>query len=237
MEDHPMTRVLALVEGSTEKAVINSLIAPYLGIRRVFVFARIVGKPGHKGGIRSFKSVLKELTALIKQEPESIITTFFDYYGLPSDWPGIQNFTGRKSNEIADTIETAISDVVIKQFDNSFNPKHFIPYIQMYELESLLFSGPEEMSETFGHPEFQETFEKIVKECGGCEEINDDPQSSPSKRIQTHYPSYIKGQSDLAHAPRIAKKIRINRIREACPHFNDWIARLEKVSNEGLILP
>jgi hypothetical protein len=230
-----MTRVLALVEGATEKAVFDSIIAPHLGMQGVFVYARIVGKPGHKGGIRSFKSVLRELTALIKQEPESIVTTFFDYYGLPGDWPGIRDFRGQKSNEIADTIETAIADVVIKQFNNSFNPKHFIPYIQMYELESLLFSEPEEMSETFGYPEFQEIFEKIVEDCGGCEEINDNPRSHPSKRIETLYPLYKKGQSDLTHAPRIAKKIKINPIREACPHFNKWLTQLERLSNEGLI--
>ncbi len=63
----------------------------------------------------------------------------------------------------------------------------------MYELEALLFSGPKEMAETFANPKLQGIFEQIIHNCGGCEEINDDPQNAPSKRIQSHYPSYKKG--------------------------------------------
>ena len=56
-------RVLVLVEGPTERAIIDSVFAPELGVKNVFLYPRVVGKPGHKGG-NNFAIVRKELTAL-----------------------------------------------------------------------------------------------------------------------------------------------------------------------------
>jgi len=44
-----MNRVITIVEGETEKQFIKKILAPYLGQKNVFITARLLGKPGHKG--------------------------------------------------------------------------------------------------------------------------------------------------------------------------------------------
>ncbi len=100
----------------------------------------------------------------------------------------------------------------------------------MYEVESLLFAGPVEMAKVFQRPGLAEEFTKIVSDCGGCELINNGPQTAPSKRIQKLYPRYKKGSSVNAHAWRIAQHIGIERIRKECPHFNEWLTKLEQLA-------
>lgn len=221
-----MSRVLMLVEGSTERAIVDRVFAPTLGLRGVYLYPRVVGKPGHKGGNR-FSSVRRELKALIRQEPDSIVTMFFDYYGLGEDWPGLMQSKGKSPLIIPGLIEPAIASAVVSDLGPKFNTDRFIPYIQIYEVESLLFSGPKEMARVFSRPDLQEPFEKIVGDCGGCEWIDDSPETAPSKRVQSLFPQYKKGSGVNAHAYRIAQHIGLEKIRSACPHFNEWISKLE----------
>lgn len=224
-----MSRILVLVEGQTERALIDRVINPFLSTQGSYLYPRIIGKPEHKGGVREFSVVLKELKNLLHQEPQSFITTFFDYYPLPNDWPGVIEAKSRPTKEIPAIIESSMADVVTKEFSSSFNPARFIPYIQMHELEALLFAGPKEMADAFGKLELETKFQQIVQDCGGCEKINDNYTTSPSHRIESLYPRYRKGATDLAHAPIIADRIGLERIRRSCPHFNEWIGKLENL--------
>lgn len=88
-----MSRVLVLVEGQTEFAVIQKVLVPYLVNKGIYIYPRIIGKPGHKGG-NKFEPAINDITMLIKQHPTSIVTTFFDYYGLSPDWPGVLQANG-----------------------------------------------------------------------------------------------------------------------------------------------
>jgi hypothetical protein len=235
-------RVLAIVEGHTECAVLKSTIAAHLGGLGVFLHPKIVGRPGHKGGVyRSFDSVAKEIITLFKQEPHAVVTTFFDFYAMPASWPGVAQAkeakqNGRPTAEIAHEVERAWAEAMSLQTANLEQPAHFIPYVQMHELEALLYAGPKEMAEAFTRPELEQNFAKIVEECGGCENINDRPQFAPSQRIEDIYPSYRKGRDKnkredrRPHAPIIVQKVGIQRLREACPHFNDWLRCLEELA-------
>lgn len=107
--------------------------------------------------------------------------------------------------------------------------RKFIPYIQLHEIESLLFAGPEKMAQVFEKSELTAKFEQIVRECGGCEYINNNPENAPSKRIQNLFPGYKKGSSVNAHAYRIAQRIGVSRMRAQCPHFDEWLAKLEQL--------
>jgi len=218
-----------LVEGSTERAMVEHVFAPALEVKGIYLYPRVVGKPGHKGG-NKFATVLRELKALLRQEPGSVVTMFFDYYGLPGDWPRLRDAKGRDPEHVPEILEPAIAEAVAQAIGDDFNPRRFIPYIQMHEVESLLFAGPAEMAEIFQRSDLESSFAEIVRTCGGCERINDGPQTAPSKRIQNLYPNYKKGRSVNAHAYRIAQHIGINRIREKCPHFNEWISKLEQLA-------
>ena len=86
------------------------------------------------------------------------------------------------------------------------------------------------MAEVFEDPSLKEIFERIVKDCGGCESINDGYETAPSKRIQKHFPKYRKGRSVYAHAFRIVKSIGVEKIRKECPKFNGWYSQLEQLN-------
>lgn len=224
-----MSRVLILVEGPTERAIVGQVFSPVLAVKGVYLYPRVVGEPGHKGG-NKFETVKRELRALLRQEPTSTVTMLFDYYGLPPDWPGLRKAKGKDPTEAPEIMEQAIADAVQADLDGSFNPGRFIPYIQMHEIEALLFAGPEEMAQVFGEPVLVAQFEKIVRDCGGCEKIDDSPNTAPSKRIQKLYPNYRKGSSVNAHAWQITQHIGLQRIRQKCPHFDKWLTKLEQLT-------
>ncbi len=56
------------------------------------------------------------------------------------------------------------------------------------------------------------------------EEIDDSPITAPSKRIEHIIPG--KYQKSF-HGPLIATRIGITAMRDACPHFNGWLTKLE----------
>lgn len=219
-----------MVEGPTEQAVVNRVFNPYLSPKGIYLYPRIVGKPGQKGGNR-FSVVFKELLALLKQEMRSVVTTMFDFYGLSGDWPG-----RKEAGETVDItrksthIESALMEKVKVTMGDDFNPARFIPYVQMHELEALLFADTSVMANSFEKPDLHKDFERIVQECGGCEEIDDNPHSAPSKRIEAICPSYKKGSSDIVHAYRILEKIGIEAVRQKCPHFHLWLEKLENLA-------
>ena len=224
-----MPRVYVVVEGQTERAVIQQVFAPSLADRGILLSPRIVGKPGKKGGDCRFERVLPEICNLILQENDTFVTTFFDYYALPNDWPG--RIKSRELNlylQKAETIESGLKNAVLDQFEK-LNPNRFIPYIQMYELEALLFADSKIMGDILNVD--GKLFQNILEEHGGlCETINDSKTTAPSKRIMSIVPSYKKGSSVNAHGWRILKQIGIQKIREQCLHFNDWIQKLERLS-------
>lgn len=58
------------------------------------------------------------------------------------------------------------------------------------------------------------------------EDINENPDPAPSKRLKQVFPSFKK----TLHGPTAAKRIGLDSIRARCPHFDSWIARLEELA-------
>ena len=87
--------------------------------------------------------------------------------------------TGLDTIDIARIVEKEWQIAISEKTSAIGRPVSFLPYVQMYELEALLFASPKHMAEGFLQPNLQTEFEKIVAECGGCEEINDRPQYAP----------------------------------------------------------
>jgi len=218
-----VSRVLALVEGYTERAFVSEVLAPELGRLGIDLRARIVGKVGHKGGVRRFESVRKDLCALLRQEPRSFVTTMFDYYGLPSDWPGLAGAKGKPPLMAARCVEEAMARDICAAMGDPFEKARFIPYVQMHEFEALLFSAPAALANAVQCPSLKPQFEAVVTECGEPEGIDDRPEKCPSKRIEALARHYQK----TVHGPIAAQRVGLARMRAACPHFAAWLGRLE----------
>ena len=69
------------------------ILGPALADSNVFVEARLIPtSPKGKGGALSGQRVLRFLSNALRQRGDSHVTTFFDLYGLPADFPGLTRF-------------------------------------------------------------------------------------------------------------------------------------------------
>jgi len=221
-----MIRLNITVEGQTEETFINQVIAPHLAFYNVFVAARRVEteKGGSRGGMTTYQKAKNDLLRWMKEDQHTEVrfTTMFDLYALPNDFPYFDN-AYKKSDpyEKITAIETS--------FKEDINDYRFIPYIQLHEYEALILSEPDKFDNMFPKYEHQiETLKELVKKFKSPELINDGKETAPSKRIINEIPSY-KSLKKIAGV-EIAEKIGLETIRIKCPHFDEWINKLETLS-------
>ena len=125
------------------------------------------------------------------------------------------------------SFESAITLALRQELGDSGRiAERFIPYIQMHEFEALLFANPAVLATAINRPDLTNTFTDIVTRCNGCETIDNSPSTAPSKRIIGVHPSYAK----VSMGSVAAQKIGLGTMRKACPHFNEWVGRLEKLA-------
>jgi hypothetical protein len=223
MSNH--VEVVVLVEGHTEQLFINKLLAKYMGERSVSMRPIILNKPGQKGGDVKFARAKNDIETHLKQRSNTWVTLMVDYYGIHSDWPGYNESKHERLHSCkAEIMNQATAQSIIELFAN-YNPKQrFIPYVSMHELEALYFSDPVLLADKLGIR--QRKIDTILIECGEPEKINDNIQTSPSKRLETLFRGFKKTVTGLD----IAQKIGIERMRQACPIFNGWLTQLENLA-------
>jgi hypothetical protein len=110
----------------------------------------------------------------------------------------------------------------------------FIPYIQLHEFEALLFSRIECLGTVYTsrHGEIAE-LERLSADYKSPELIDDGENSAPSKRIGEKVPEYLRAKATVG--PIVAGEIGLDVVRGKCPHFNDWLIRLEKLGSAGYV--
>lgn len=236
----PRTTVFVIVEGQTENAVLNKLLGTHLGAMEIDLHCPIVKLGVGRGGVKwlRFEEFSDQIQRFLKDRRTPIVTTFFDYYGLPTGeghgWKFVHNAKAdvvfRGLDVTVETIEDEIHRLVTTGLDLPNVKDRFMPYIQLHELEALFFAEPAKLANVFENAALEQCFQKAVADCGGCERINDSPETAPSKRINAAFPNYIKGRSNLAHGPRLAEKLDLAKVRAACPRFDAWVSKLENLA-------
>lgn len=220
-----MKRVLMLVEGQTEERFIKDCLNPTMLdkdiciIPTILTTKRIKDGTTFKGGVLKYAHVKRDLKNLLNDSNACCITTMFDLYGLPDDFPGKKLYTDRKGCEhnIA---------AIEKAFADDINDDRFYPYIQLHEFEALLFSKPDVLCKIFPHPENAICkFVAIKNSFVSPEEINNGPTTCPSKRIIDVYPDYRK----VLHGTIVAKRIGLLTMRSECAHFSEWLEHIESL--------
>ncbi len=221
-----MSRILVHVEGQTEETLVNHVLAPHLyGAGYTSVSARLVGNArqrGRRGGGRSWESVRKGILNHLQHDDTALSTTIVDYYGLPHSWPG------RDQVGVHATLRqraTAVEEAVLQDISSTIgHPHRFVPYVVMHEFEGLLFSDPDRFAESLGEAALAPKFRAIREEFQTPEDINDSPNTAPSKRIIGLYRGYQKP----LHGVFAIEQIGLDTVRKACPLFNEWLAKLEQ---------
>ena len=225
-----MHRLHIIVEGQTEEDFVNNILSPHLLNQKV--------NPVHSdaflfrggGGSLRFEKCRKVILDALKQDKAVYITTMVDFYKMPPDWPGRNQASHcKKYQDKAATVENALSQDILNQPGPSFNKSRFIPYVQMHEFEALLFSDTSKLAKRGKKPaKISAQLERVLQSFSCPEEINDNDQSHPSLRIKQHIKDYDKRVDGIL----VAREIGLPKMRHECPHFNEWITKLEDIGNQ-----
>lgn len=223
-----MADVYVVVEGYGEHGFLRECVAPYLGARGVFLHPALVGKPGHKGGVRPWPAVRKDIANFLKMNRKGRpvhVSMMFDYFRLPMDWPGRAGAAAKAPLERAAFVEQQVAADIAAHLGNAVDPDRFIPYIQVHELEALVLADPSILAAEFlGQDEAVRALAESIRGMAP-EEINDGPMTAPSKRISAHLPEYDRRKAQAV--VNVLAVAGLPLLRQRCPHFDQWVARLE----------
>lgn len=223
-----MIRVHVICEGQTEEMFVNELLAEAFIAKNICLIPSLIGKPGHKGGNFKFERLLTDVRARLLSDRDAYCTTFFDFYGLPEDFPGkkeakLQVGIVRKADHL---LAELTKQLQVKLGEEAL--RRFIPYVQMYEFEGLLFSNTEKLALGINQMNIEGALQKIRDAFDSPEEINNSPLTAPSKRIENLYSAYDKP----IHGSLAAMEIGLEGIRRECQQFDAWLKSIESLQPE-----
>jgi len=213
-----MSRIYLLVEGQTEEAFVGELLMPHYARMGLYLTPIIVStSTGYKGGVVSYAKVKPQISRLCRQDARAKVTTLFDLYALPTDFPG-------KTDSTYPTNGSGVqkADYLEARLKQDINEPNFLPNLLVHEFEALLFAAPQKFAEWTDDVEVVAALAAAVQ-AHAPEDINDGPLTAPSKRVLAVMPEYQK----TFHGPLIACEIGLDTMRQACPHFNAWLNKLE----------
>jgi hypothetical protein len=211
-----LVSLTVLCEGPTEVNFVTQVLKPHLS--SVDVFA----KPTSLGGGLTWEKVKTELNLALRQRRDhEWATTMFDLYKMMRvpDCPNLGTSHGRAK---AIKLEAAMA--------HGLPSPNFVPYVQVHEFEALVYVDLTKLADAFPDGEATEAIPALQNETQGLqpEDINEQEETAPSKRLIREIAAY-KSRKTTA-GPQVAEHIGLPTLRAACPHFNDWVSKLEVLS-------
>lgn len=176
----------------------------------------------------NYARVKKDVIHLLRTDPRSHCSTLIDYYGLGDGFPGDASRAKGTFRQHVAGIERAMLDDVAEALGGDLRVRErFVPFIVLHEFEALLLSDPKALATSIGEPRLEPRFQIIVDAAGAPEDIDDSPATAPSKRILGIFRRYRKALD----GPRAVEAIGIPTIARACPHFAEWLERLQALAS------
>lgn len=217
-----MKRLVFLVEGDTELLLINKHVIPFLyrkGFNNPMQAQKIVTnrKMNKKGGVINYEYLKNDMLRVLAQG-NVIITTFLDFFRLPGSFPGYTSESGK-----VELIESAVS------YNLGENP-NIIPYIQLHEFEALLFSDIRGFEIVVDKEKEIAQLAAIIQKYDNPEDINNRPQTAPSKRLID-----IFGYDKVSDGELIMDALGIEIMISKCPRFRSWIEKIEFELNQDAL--
>lgn len=198
---------------------VESSIQPHLWDHGLDVYPSILrARSGsHRGG----RVTIGRLVDQVSREycDAGRVTTLVDFYGF-------KDRAGRSRAEVEDAILDGVRNKT-EDAGRRFDARFVLPYLQMHEFEGLLFSDIEQFKVVLDgwNDGARNALRSIRDAFDTPEDINDSPETAPSKRILE---IFGKGAySKTEHGPLIAKETGLAEIRRQCPRFDEWIGKLE----------
>jgi hypothetical protein len=222
-------RLYLFCEGQTEETFVNTTLYPHFLDRfGTFVIPlllphkRGVTSRVHKAGWLDYSRARPFILAIMAEHHGEVtwFTTMLDLYAIPANFPGLADAPARGPSERVAALEASFANDI-----RSDNLWRFSACLQLHEFETLLLADPSQIKPTF--PERIGGVDALIADLAGSlpEEVNEGEQTAPSKPIVRHVPEY-EGQKASA-GPIIAARIGLAQLRQRCPHFDNWLSRLE----------
>ncbi|HFE46025.1 MAG TPA: DUF4276 family protein [Nannocystis exedens] len=224
-----MKRLIVVVEGQTEEAFVKEVIGPHLDALKVYTSVTIVGKVvvgrrGHRGrGGGRFVNWRKDLQRILcgDRSADLAVTTLFDLYGLPGDFPGIRESAELDSRGRCEALEAALS--------TELGDGRLIPYIQRHEFEALVLASLRSLRSLLDAKDDLDGLKNLETELRNLdpEDVNEGRHTAPSKRLCRHVPGYRK----VVHGPLATADTGLTTLRKRCPRFHRWVVKLENLGD------
>lgn len=215
-----MKRLIIIVEGQTEEEFVKEILAPYLQNFEIYDVSpiKIATSSQSKGGFVNYQH-LKNDVMKRSREKDVVITTFVDFFRIPTSIPNYGN-----------CIKNNISiDDKIACLENGMNQdipfRNFFAYIQKHEFEALLFSSNKGFEEFYEGNIYQET-QNIINQFPNPEEINNSPETAPSKRLIKIMQKFNEDYQKVSDGNMIALELGMEIILEKCPRFKSWVEKI-----------
>ena len=201
-----MTRLAIVVEGRTETEFVDKVLTPYLWGRGVYPFSNSLD--GHV----SVRRLAGRMTGFLRSADR--VTSLVDFYGFQ-----------RRNVTTPDELVTRIDEEISEMTTGGWYRRAF-SYVQQYEFEGLLFSDANAFAILPGVSDSTlADLTAIRAQYETPEDINDNPDAAPSKRIAQVIHRYDK----RGYGYLVAEEIGLDTIRAECPRFNGWLTRLESL--------
>ena len=185
-----------VVEGQTEETFVRDVLEPHLDACGVEVSAHLLNKieksaRDQPGGLNNYAQAETDINLWLKtdQDGNARVTTMFDLYALPEDFPGYRD-AGLHSDlyRRVQALEDALT--------HEINDSRFIPYIQLHEFEALLLCDPRKFETYFYDcPDGIANLVNMVAGFESPEHVND--EDPPSKRIDRELLNYYNFKRPL----------------------------------------
>ncbi len=212
-----MIRLAITVEGLTERVFVNQVLAPHLETREIYSSTVLLGRAARnvgEGGNVTVERLAVDMASLYHRF--DFVTSLVDFYGFRD-----------KGTRSVGELEQAINQEVEERIQRNWDERKVISYVQQHEFEGLLFA---QVDGFVGVPGADDSvmveLARVRAQFSSPEDINDNPNTAPSKRIMQVLPDYVK----TIDGPQIAQAVGLATIRQECPRFDSWVTRLESLS-------
>ena len=204
-----MIQLAISVEGPTEEEFVNNILADHLRARGV------EPQPILLNGNITIERLASDMAKLIWKFDR--VTSLVDFYGFRD-----------KDTSTPEQLEEHIHKTVDTKINRSWNQTCVFPYVQQYEFEGLLFSDVDAFAKLIGvSSKSIKALQNIRSQFQTPEDINDNRNTAPSKRIKKIVPRYKK----RVDGPLLAMEMGLDKIRTECPRFNGWVTSLESLGS------
>jgi len=202
----------------------QTALQPHLANFGLYAKPIILGNARRKGtgGWNKMGQFIAEIKLLLNNPAErnSYVTTMFDFADIRDDFSDYQNMVNEPDKYIAVTRAESVLKASVPN-------ERFIPYFQLPQFETFVFTKPEVLLHEF--PEGDSAIKELEHQRADYKDGNQELINSTNKPSNRIAEALIVSPVSFKGKPiaNITADIELPFLRASCKHFNVWLSTLE----------